>query len=201
MIITGYERPLEEYSKNELVAIADRYKIYYESATGIGRMGGYSKLTKEKLIDLIKNDRDYQRDDPRGKRPPRNPKDPRDTINRSNRFHAYKESLKGNETPEEMMDEILRLAEGTERTIIQSGKYYTFVYYAKTPRIRYDRHPLIKGGVILPKGFNGFNFHWNKIRQYNSIPEESCLMSPIYEVTGSEFATLRRIPYRKIVQN
>ena len=83
---------------------------------------------------------------------------PRDTINRSNRFHAYKESLKGNETPEEMMDEILRLAEGTERTIIQSGKYYTFVYYAKTPRIRYDRHPLIKGGVILPKGLMGLIF-------------------------------------------
>ena len=194
MIITGYEKPLESYSKNELVAIADRYKPYYESAIGIGKIGGYSKLSKEKLIDMIKNDRDYQREDPRKKRPQRD-------INSSNRFHAYKESLKGNETPEEMMDEILRLAEGSEKQFIQPGKYYTFVYYAKTSRILYDRHPLIKGGIILPKGFNGFNFHWNKIRQYNTIPEESRLMSPIYEITGSEFATLRRIPYRKIVQN
>lgn len=189
MIITGHEKPLENYSKNELVEIAKRYNIYYETALGKGSMSGYSKLPKDQLIKLIKEDRDYQRGGP--KKPPQKP----------NRFRDLKESLKGNETPEELMDEILRLAENTSRNYIEAGKYYTFVYYAKTPGIRYDRHPLIKGGILLPRGFNGLNFHWfNQIRQYNT-EDGTRLVSPLYEVTGTELATLRTIPYRKIIQN
>lgn len=195
MIITGYEKPLDQYSKNELVEIATKYLVYYKTASGIGKMSGYSKLGKEQLINLIKNDEGYKKANPRGIRTPGG------KTNQINRFKKLKESLLGMETPEELMDEILKLAENTQRSYIESGKYYTFVYYAKTPRILYDRHPLIRGGIILPKGFNGLNFHWfNQIRQYNTDDEDR-LISPLYEVNGSELATLRTIPYRKIIQN
>ena len=195
MIITGYEKPLDQFSKNELVELAKKYMVYYQTSSGIGKMSGYSKLTKEQLVNLLKNDEGYVKANPKGPRGPRGP------IRPANRFEKLKESLMGTETPEELMDEILRLAEGTQRSYIETGKYYTFVYYAKTKGIRYDRHPLIRGGVILPKGFNGLNFHWfNQIRQYNTADGDR-LVSPLYEVTGSELNTLRKIPYRKIIQN
>lgn len=195
MIITGYEKPIDQFSKNELIEIAKKYLVYYQTASGIGKMSGYSKLTKEQLINIIKNDEGYK------KANPRNAKEPNRRNQQLNRFKNFKESLLGTESPDELMNEILRLSENTERPYIESGKYYTFIYYAKTPRILYDRYPLIRGGVLLPKGFNGINFHWfNQIRQYNTEDGDR-LLSGIYEINGSEFATLRSIPYRKIIQN
>lgn len=189
MIITGYEKPLDQFSKNELIQIAKNYSVYYETALGKGSISGYSKLSRDQLIKIIREDRDYQQGAPR--KPPPKP----------NRFRDLKESLKGNESQDELMNEIMRLAENTPRRYIETGKYYTFVYYAKTKGIRYDRYPLIRGGILLPRGFNGLNFHWfNQIRQYNTTDEDR-LVSPLYEVTGAELATLRTIPYRKIIQN
>lgn len=46
------------------------------------------------------------------------------------------------------------------------GKYYTFVYNAKTPGIEYDQHPLIACTEIQRWGFRGINFHWRKYRNY-----------------------------------
>ena len=185
MALTGYERPLDQYSKNELVQIAKYHKIYYQSESGVGKLGGYEKLTKEKLLNLIQNDADYNRDDP----------------NRSNnRFLKFKGSLSGKESPEELMDGILSLAQETRRDFPISGKYYTYIYYAATPNIRYDRHPLIIAGNMLPKGFLAFNHHWGKIRQYNTVDGDR-LVSGLYEITVQEFNTLKSVPYGKIIYN
>ena len=60
MALTGYEKSLEQYSKNELVDIAKKYTIYYQTDSGQGSISNYGSLTKEKLISLIKSDRNYQ---------------------------------------------------------------------------------------------------------------------------------------------
>ncbi len=193
MSLTGYEKPLKDYTKDQLVEIAEKYTVYYTTATGQGRISGYQRLPKSQLISLIKNDSNYIE---------ANPKAPRriDGKIRTNRLKDFKESLTGNETEDELMNEILSRLSGTERAYPSPGRYYTYIYYAKTPGILYDRHPLILAGDMLPKGFRGFNYHLGKIRQYNTEDGDR-LMSGLYELSQQEFATLRSVPYGKLIQN
>jgi hypothetical protein len=189
MKLTGYEKKLSEYTKEELVQIAVDYSIYYTTATGQGRLSGYERLTKSQLISLISNDRDYKR---------KNPKNPVNWTT-TNRFIKFKESLFGTETPEELMDEIMNLAKDTERSFPVPGKYYTYIYYAVTPGIIYDRHPLVKIKNILPRGFSAFNFHWTKYRQYNTKDGDR-LLSGLFELNSKEVQTLRSVPYARKVR-
>jgi len=193
MALTGYEKKLEDYTKEELVQIAEKYSIYYTTATGQGRISGYQRLNKTQLISLIKNDNDYKSANP-------NRPTVQGSNNDKNRFLKFKESLFGTESPEELMDEILSIASNTKRDFPIPGKYYTYIYYAATPKILYDRHPLIIAGDILPKGFRAFNYHWGKIRQYNTVDGDR-LVSGLYELTSQEFNILKSVPYGKIVRN
>lgn len=193
MALTGYEKPLKDYTKDQLIEIAEFHSIYYRTASGQGKIGGYKRLTKEQLINIIKNDSDYIS---------ANPKKPRriDGKGLTNRFKDFKESLLGIESPEELMDEILSRLSGSKSMYPTTGRYYTYIYYAVTPKIIYDRHPLIMAGDILPKGFLGFNYHLNKIRQYNLVDGDR-LVTGLYELSQQEFETLRSVPYRKLIQN
>jgi len=193
MALTGYEKPLGDYTKDELIEIAEFHTVYYTTASGVGKLSGYRRLTKDQLISIIKNDSDYIRD---------NPKAPRriDGRIRTNRFSDFKKSLNGTEKPDKLMNEILSILSGTESAYPLPGRYYTYIYYAKTPKILYDQHPLILAGDMLPKGFLGFNYHLGKIRQYNTADGDR-LVSGLYELSQQEFATLRSVPYRKLIQN
>jgi len=193
MALTGYEKPLDQYTQKELVEIAEKYAVYYTTATGQGRISGYQRLPKSQLISLIKNDSDYIG---------ANPKAPRriDGKIRINRFKDFKESLNGSEKPDRLMDEILSILSGTETSYPSEGRFYTYIYYAKTPGILYDRYPLIKSGGPYLKGFIGFNYHLGKIRQYNTEDGDR-LVSGLYELSQQEFETLRSVPYRKLIQN
>jgi hypothetical protein len=193
MALTGYEKPLGDYTKDELIEIAEFHTVYYKTASGVGKLSGYRRLTKDQLISIIKNDSDYIRD---------NPKAPRriDGRIRTNRFSDFKKSLNGTEKPDKLMNEILSILSGTESAYPLPGRYYTYIYYAKTPKILYDQHPLILAGDMLPKGFLGFNYHLGKIRQYNTADGDR-LVSGLYELSQQEFATLRSVPYRKLIQN
>lgn len=71
----------------------------------------------------------------------------------------------------------------------QPNKYYTFIYKAKTPRIQYDRHPLILCGSTFQWGFNGLNVHMGT-RQY-TYPE---VLSNLYELSEEEFEYLQNVP-------
>jgi len=193
MELTGYEKSLKDYTKNELIQIAEKYTIYYQTKSGQGRYGSYNRLTKHQLISLIKNDQDYKDQNPNGRR--RRP----DGKLITDRFKEILRSMYGNETPEDLMDQILTRAESTIRDIPEQGKHYTYIYYAKTPRIIYDRHPLITCGQILEKGFLGFNYHWGKIRQYNTVDGDR-LLSGLYEISSKELSTLRKIPYGKKIR-
>jgi hypothetical protein len=193
MALTGYEKRLEDYSLEELKEIAAEYRVSHQYTKSGATSTSYSRLTKTQLISLIKNDHDYKSANPKSPRLP--------GISRSgNRFSKFKDSLFGNETPEELMDEILTIASDTKRNFPVPGKYYTYVYYAATPRILYDRHPLIIAGDILPKGFRAFNYHWGKIRQYNTEDNDR-LVSGLYELTPQEYNTLKSVPYKRIIRN
>ena len=100
-------------------------------------------------------------------------------------------------TPDKMMEGILSLLTDTVAAIPQVGAYYTFGYEAKTPRIRYDKHPLIACTGVYQWGFTGINYHWGDFRKYTF---EELTTNP-YLVYPSELRDLRLIPYQDITIN
>lgn len=198
MALTGYEKPLDQYTQKELVEIAKEYNPYYQTASGKGKLRGYERLTKQQLINIIKVDIEYIEANPKL---PRRIKGPTYSKSKSKSLTELKESLLGVENPDDLMNEILSRLSGSETPLPPvPGRYYTYVYYAKTPKIRYDRYPLIIVDSLLPRGFRGYNFHLGKYRQYNTQDGDR-LVSGLYELSRDEFSILLRIPYGKIIQN
>ena len=77
--------------------------------------------------------------------------------------------------------------------IPEPGKFYTFVYNAKTPKLRYDQHPLIACTEIKRWGFVGINFHWRETRNYTWNEVAGQLHKVYYE----ELDEMLSIPYAK----
>ena len=192
MALTGYEKDsLEEYTLSELKEIATTYYISHQYNKTGATSTNYSRLNKAQLIYIIKYDPDYQKANP-GLRVNK-----KQNKKNSNRIASIKRDLIGIESPDELMNMIINQLQDTERTYPSAGKYYTYIYYAKTRNIVYDRYPLILASEPMDYGFYGFNYHWGKIRQY-TFPE---VASPFYEVTNDEFNTLRSISYAKFITN
>ena len=99
--------------------------------------------------------------------------------------------------PEEMMMEIMELLNNTVTPIPEVGKFYTFVYNAKTPGKTYDQHPLIACTSIEQWGFKGINFHWRQSRNYTWQE----LAGQLYIVQYNELDDLMAIPYGKFILN
>ena len=99
--------------------------------------------------------------------------------------------------PEEMMLEIMEVLNDTVTPIPDVGKFYTFVYNAKTPGLQYDQHPLIACIELFQWGFRGLNFHWQDYRNYtwNELPGQ------LYIVQWNELDDLLNIPYAKFIYN
>ena len=93
--------------------------------------------------------------------------------------------------PEEMMLEIMELLNDTVTPIPEVGKFYTFVYNAKTPGKTYDQHPLIACTSLEQWGFKGINFHWRQSRNYTWQE----LAGQLYIVQYNELDDLMAIPY------
>ena len=99
--------------------------------------------------------------------------------------------LQANTTdPEEIMLLIMEIFT-IEVLYPEPGKFYTFVYNAKTPRITYDQHPLIACTEVFRWGFRGTNFHLGKYRNYTW--EE--VAGQLYIVDYEELGDLLSIPY------
>jgi hypothetical protein len=77
------------------------------------------------------------------------------------------------------------------------GNICTFKYYAKTPRITYDQHPLVAVSDVFPWGFRGINFHLRDYRQYTWAE----LGSQVYVVQQEELDDLMSLNYEKVVLN
>ena len=119
-------------------------------------------------------------------------------MEEDNRVREYLSDL-NNKTndPEEMMMEIMEVLNDTVTPIPEVGKFYTFVYNAKTPNITYDQHPLIACVDLFKWGFRGLNFHWRSYRNYRW--EE--LSGQLYIVQWNELDDLLTIPYGKFILN
>tara|TARA_R100001082_G_scaffold75448_1_gene43672 strand:- start:34 stop:474 length:441 start_codon:yes stop_codon:yes gene_type:complete len=116
----------------------------------------------------------------------------------NNRVKQYLSDI-NNKTndPEEMMLEIMEALNDTVEPIPEVGKFYTFVYNAKTPGEQYDQHPLIACVGLFQWGFRGLNFHWQTYRNYTW--EE--LSGQLYVVQNNELDDLLAIPYGKYILN
>jgi hypothetical protein len=181
MALNGYEKSLEEFTKSELVEIAKTYTVYYQTSTGAGSITGYQNLEKQKLINLIKSDRDYQNARPKS------------------RVEILKSKTQEVKNPEELMLIILDIFRDVV-VIPEVGKFYTFVYNAKTPGLWYDQHPLIACTEIKNWGFIGINFHWRKYRNYtwNEVAGKS---GQLHIINYEELDELLAIPYAKFLLN
>ena len=112
-----------------------------------------------------------------------------------NRIEEIKEELETTNDPEDLMLMIMEALKGTVSPIPEVGKFYTFVYNAKTPRIQYDQHPLIACTDLQQWGFKGLNFHWRQSRNYTW--EE--LAGQLYIVDYEALDDLLAIPYAKFL--
>tara|TARA_B100000287_G_C20557758_1_gene751168 strand:+ start:430 stop:876 length:447 start_codon:yes stop_codon:yes gene_type:complete len=113
----------------------------------------------------------------------------------SNRIEAIKQELETTNDPEDLMLMIMDALKDTVSPIPEVGKFYTFVYNAKTPRIQYDQHPLVACTDLQKWGFKGLNFHWRQSRNYTW--EE--LAGQLYIVDYTELDDLLAIPYAKFL--
>ena len=119
-------------------------------------------------------------------------------MEEDNRVREYLSDLNNRTNdPEEMMMEIMEVLNDTVTPIPEVGKFYTFVYNAKTPNITYDQHPLIACTDLQSWGFKGLNFHWRQSRNYTW--EE--LAGQLYIVQYNELEDLLAIPYGKFILN
>ena len=119
-------------------------------------------------------------------------------MEEDNRIREYLSDLNNRTNdPEEMMMEIMEALNDTVTPIPEVGKFYTFVYNAKTPDITYDQHPLIACTDLQSWGFKGLNFHWRQSRNYTW--EE--LAGQLYIVEYDELDDLLRFPYGKFILN
>ena len=119
-------------------------------------------------------------------------------MEEDNRIREYLSDLNNRTNdPEEMMMEIMEVLNDTVTPIPEVGKFYTFVYNAKTPNITYDQHPLIACTDLQAWGFKGLNFHWRQSRNYTW--EE--LAGQLYIVQYNELHDLLNFPYGKFILN
>ena len=105
--------------------------------------------------------------------------------------------LEANTTdPEEIMLLIMEIFT-IEVLYPEPGKFYTFVYNAKTPGKQYDQHPLIACTALEKWGFKGINYHWNASRNYTWNE----LAGQLYIVEWNELDDLLAVPYAKYILN
>ena len=129
-----------------------------------------------------------------GKPVPLNQKEQRPPEVNENRIEAIKNKLTSSD-PEDLMLEIMGALNNTVEAIPSVGKYYTFVYNAKTPNVQYDQHPLVAVTDLFRWGFRGINFHWQSSRNYTWDE----LIGEMYMVKSIELDDLLSIPYAKFI--
>ena len=110
------------------------------------------------------------------------------------RTEELSEKIEGLTDPDSIMLEIMSVFRETE-IIPDVGKYYTFIYLAKTPGITFDTFPLIACTEILPWGFRGLNYHWGTLRNY-TWQEVSGLL---YVIKDDEIDYIETIKYTRLL--
>ena len=120
---------------------------------------------------------------------------PRKTLQQRNRSRlaGIVKKFIGTEDADDTMLEIMSVLTESSGPPV-AGKYYVFVYNAKTPNLRYDQNPLVYVKNVYNWGFMGLNYHWGEERQYtwNEIA------GGMYEVYQSEIEDLKRLSFGNV---
>ena len=114
-----------------------------------------------------------------------------------NRIEPNIQDFKSEKDLGERMELIMYALNDTVTPIPEEGNICTFKYFAKTPNIKYDQHPLVAVTELFQWGFRGINFHLRDYRQYTW--EE--LGTQVYIVQRDELDDLLSLNYEKIVIN
>lgn len=113
-----------------------------------------------------------------------------DTNTNQNRVRAVLDGITGKESGDDLMLELLEVIPESGK-MPQPGKFYIFVYNAKTPNIQFDQNPLVAVTDVFQWGFKGINMHWGETRQYTWDE----VAGSLYEVFPSEIKDLQAIPF------
>ncbi len=108
------------------------------------------------------------------------------------RVEELQSQLDGSEDADLIMMNILEVFTETE-WVPDPGKYYTFIYIAKTPDITYDEHPLVAVLGVEKWGFTGLNFHWGTQRNYTWQE----VVGALHIIENNEIDYIRSLPYAK----
>ena len=110
--------------------------------------------------------------------------------------HVVSDIIAMNDADDRMMA-IMETLNDTVVTVPDIGRFYTFIYDPKTPRIRYDQFPLIACVGLFRWGFRGINYHWPGFRNYDW--QQSIVN--LYQAYHLEINDLRSIPYQNFKIN
>ena len=119
------------------------------------------------------------------------------TDDNSNRVRSVVDSLIGTEGADDIMIELMDTLTNTVTSSPSVGKYYVFVYNAKTPNIQFDSNPLVAVTDVFEWGFRGINLHIGQYRNYTYNE----LVGELYEVNSDELSDVRELPFGKIQLN
>ena len=119
------------------------------------------------------------------------------TDDKENRVRSVVNGLIGTEEPDDIMIELMDNLTSTSTSSPNVGKYYVFVYSAKTPNIQYDSNPLVAVTDVFEWGFRGINLHMGQYRNYTYNE----LVGQLYEVNSYELSDVRELPFGKMQLN
>jgi hypothetical protein len=115
---------------------------------------------------------------------------------------------------EYVVDDIINLPDADDRMLALTevlrevevvpdvGRYYTFIYQPKTPRIEYDQFPLIACIGLFKWGFRGINYHWaaRGADPYRNYTWQE-VIGNLHVVYPLELNDARSIPYQSFKIN
>ena len=119
------------------------------------------------------------------------------TDDNANRVRSVVDNLIGTEEADDIMIELMDSLTSTSTSSPSVGKYYVFVYNAKTPNIQYDSNPLVAVTDVFDWGFRGVNLHIGQYRNYTTNE----LVGQLYEVNPDELSDVRELPFVNITLN
>jgi|TARA_B100000214_G_C23671142_1_gene491993 hypothetical protein len=119
------------------------------------------------------------------------------TDDKENRVRSVVYGLIGTEEADDIMIELMDNLSTTATSSPSVGRYYVFVYSAKTPNIQYDSNPLVAVTDVFEWGFRGINLHVGQYRNYTYNE----LVGQLYEVNSYELSDVRELPFGKMQLN
>ena len=117
-----------------------------------------------------------------------------DIQNQSNRVSQLKRKIRDMYNPDDIMLSIMEVFTHSE-FIPDVGKYYTFIYLAKSPDITYDQYPLVAITSVERWGFKALNYHWNEFKNYTWQE----VAGKMHVIEANEIEYMRTLPYSKFI--